>query len=279
MTTSKHKKKHQKLIKKRGRRRFRAQVLLWIAAFLAAFYLFTFREIPVLMYHFIGTEAEARENSLIVSAKTFDQQLSWLRQWGYRIYSLEEYEALRAHRSFSFEKGVVITFDDGNIGFLTNALPILEKYQAPAANFMVTDSMRKKTNGSVSVEDARKLAENPLITLGSHTVHHVGLMDQSELALRKEIAGSRRELSKMLGKDIAYFAYPGGFFDEEALEMVKSAGYRLAFTTSWKRLKGDQENAYSIVRVKVTEKDRNPANFWYKISGFYTLLKRLQNAF
>lgn len=274
MTTSRLK----KVLKKRSRNRFFGQLLLWLGALLVAFYLFTFREIPVLMYHFIGTESQAQEDSLVVSAKTFDQQLSWLQKWGYQVYSLDEFYNLKTSGRFSFRKGVVITFDDGNIGFLTNALPILERYGMPAANFMVTDSMRQKTNGSMSIESARKLAENPLITLGAHTAHHLVLIDQPDSVMREEIVDSRRDLEKMIGREVWYFAYPGGFFDSQALQMVKAAGYRFAFTTSWKRLGGQNETLFTLTRVKITERDSNPALFWYKVSGLYPLFKRLSHA-
>lgn len=277
-TTSKHK-KYQKLVKMRGRRRFRAQILLWAAAFVAAFYLFTFREVPVLMYHFIGTQSEAQNNSLIVSKNAFDRQLSMIKNWGYKIYTLDEFYAVQKSGRYSFRKGVVITFDDGNIGFLTGALPILEKYQAPAANFMVTESMRQESNGSMSVENARELAQNPLITLGAHTAHHLILVGQPEKILREEILDAKHDLEKMIGKEVLYFAYPGGFLDDAAVQMVKAAGFKMAFTTSWKRLRDRTENDYSVTRVKITEKDVDPVRFWYKVSGFYTLLKRLQSAF
>jgi len=274
MTTSRLK----RVLKKRSRNRLLAQALLWLAALLVALYLFTFREIPVLMYHFVGTETDARENSLVVSTKTFDRQLLWLQKWGYQVYSLDEFYALKTGKRSFFKKGVVLTFDDGNIGFLTNALPILEKYRMPAANFMVTDSMRKEENGSMSVENAQKLSENPLITLGAHTAHHFVLVNEPESIMREEIAGSRRDLEAMLGKEVRYFAYPGGYFDGQALQIVKETGYRMAFTTSWKRLSGLNETLHTMTRVKITEKDSNPALFWYKISGFYSLFKRLSRA-
>ena len=275
MTTSRLK----KVLKKRSRNRFQAQFLLWIAALLAALYLFTFREIPVLMYHFVGTASEARENSLVVSAETFDKQLSWLRKWGYRIYSLDEYYVLKTGKQFFFQKGVVLTFDDGNQGFLNQALSILENYKAPAANFLVANSLLKKENGSMSVEEVRELSKNPLITLGAHTTHHLELIDLSDAVLREEIVDCRQNLEKMLGKSVLYFAYPGGYFDERALRTVQETGYRLAFSTSWKRLKKRAESLHTLIRIKVAERDSMPIRFWYKVSGFYSLLKRFQHAF
>lgn len=255
--------------------------------FCLAIILFAFqvqRDIPVLMYHFVGSEREASEDSLVVSERTFESHLELFKKWGYETLSLDEYAARRSGiKSFGFRKAVLITFDDGNFSFHDRVFPLLEKYQMKAANFLVFKSLLNRTEGSMSVDQAKRLSASPLVSFGSHTATHKILKDLSESGYQQEIVDSKMKLEEVLGIPIRYFCYPGGHFDDRALEMVKKAGYQLAFTTSFKRLKGKSLNNLSIPRIKITEKDRNPLLFWAKTSGLYstaqTLRFRIQNAF
>ena len=51
-------------------------------------------------------------------------------------------EFLARHRSGSLEENsIVVTFDDGYLDVLQNAVPILERYQIPATIFVVTGNL------------------------------------------------------------------------------------------------------------------------------------------
>jgi peptidoglycan/xylan/chitin deacetylase (PgdA/CDA1 family) len=69
------------------------------------------------------------------------------------------------------------------------------------------------------------------ITIGSHTRTHALLTRERKTRLQEETAGSRRDLEARLGIGITHFAYPDGRFDPVAVEAVRAAGYRLAYTT------------------------------------------------
>lgn len=234
------------------------------------------REISVLMYHFVDTKRAAQKDPLVTSVETFENHLRLLKSWGYRIYSLDEYNNIKTGKMSSAAKGVVLTFDDGNRDFAEYIVPLLDKYRAPAANFLVWNNMRKHEMGSMSAKQARALAKNPLVTFGAHSMSHRELVGLNESELKEEIADSKRHLEKALKIPIRYFSYPGGYFDDGALAKVKEAGYLLAFTTSRKRLACRPPGLFTIPRLKISGQDANPVFFWFKVSGLQTMLDKVK---
>jgi peptidoglycan/xylan/chitin deacetylase (PgdA/CDA1 family) len=68
------------------------------------------------------------------------------------------------------------------------------------------------------------------VTIGSHTRSHRLLTNESRAAVFEEVAGSKRTIEDVLEIEVRHFAYPGGRFDALAVEAVRAAGYRTAFT-------------------------------------------------
>ena len=64
-------------------------------------------------------------NDLSISTNIFEQQIKFLKE-NYKI--IESKDLLNIEKFNSKEKLVVITFDDGYLDNLYNALPILKKY-------------------------------------------------------------------------------------------------------------------------------------------------------
>jgi peptidoglycan/xylan/chitin deacetylase (PgdA/CDA1 family) len=62
----------------------------------------------------------------------------------------------------------------------------------------------------LTLEELQVLAQHPLVTIGAHTVSHPRLSSLGEAEQRQEIAQSRHQLEKWLGKEVTVFAYPFG---------------------------------------------------------------------
>ena len=167
------------------------------------------------------------------------------------VVSLDDYFSGR----LSSEKiNVVITFDDGYKSWVTDAVPILKEMGLPATFFISSgfvglskedqsEFMRSKLflelppasiSGGLNVEDVRKFVEEGF-TVGGHTVNHCNLAElQDSVRLRYEIAEDKMRLEKIIGKQIDYFAYPFGAYQNPKLnlaEVLKESGYRGAVTT------------------------------------------------
>jgi len=236
------------------------------------------REIPVLMYHFVDTKAKAAEDPLIVSKETLAKQLSWLEAWRYRALPLDEFYAIRTGERKGAGRSVVLTFDDGNKDFYERVFPLASERQVAVAAFLISGHLQNGEQGSMTVDQARFLARSPLVTLGAHTETHRELVGLNSEELEREVTEAKKRLERLLGSPVLYFSYPSGRFDTAGRQKVKDAGFRMAFSTSWKNLRGRNEDLYSLTRIKITEKDANPVRFWFKVSGMYSAFLRARQA-
>ena len=67
-------------------------------------------------------------------------------------------------------------------------------------------------------------------TIASHTKSHVWLAHESTERGFDEVAGSKLEIERRLGAPVRHFAYPGGQFTPQVVELVARAGYDFAYT-------------------------------------------------
>jgi|688.fasta_scaffold106330_2 peptidoglycan/xylan/chitin deacetylase (PgdA/CDA1 family) len=94
----------------------------------------------MLLYHRIGDGASDPQ-LLSVTQKHFDEHLEVLTR--YRALNCFDIASIDGQRSFS-TNAVAVTFDDGYADNLTNALPILQKYDTPAAVFISTGMVQER---------------------------------------------------------------------------------------------------------------------------------------
>lgn len=230
--------------------------------------------IPVLMYHFIDTPERAAVEKNVVSRASFEKQMRFLSSFGYRVITLDEYDEIRRGLRKPKGKEIVITFDDANYTFADQAFPILAQYGFPVTVFAVSDNVKNHLHGSMTEETLSELLKSGHVFLGSHSKSHPLLPRLSEEEIRQELQGSKQELEDMLGVKIQDLAYPSGDIDPRVLDIAKASGYRMAFTTSYKKLNGLPESEYAITRVKITRTSDLLLAYWLKLSGIYQIFKR-----
>ncbi len=73
--------------------------------------------------------------------------------------------------------------------------------------------------------------ESKQVQLCAHTRTHPHLDTISAQRVEEEIVGSLHDLEAQLGKTLPVFAYPSGQYSDVAIEVLRSAGVELAFTT------------------------------------------------
>ena len=181
---------------------------------------------PILMYHHIRVNPmpnSALWASLNVSANQLDNQLQYLATHGFHPILPEQLlDALNSKASLP-TKPVIISFDDGYRNFYENAFPLLKKYNFKAIEFVITGVT--PAPAYLSWDQIIEMDKSGLIEFGAHTRHHPDLTRLSASAQVDEIKGSKADLESHLKKQVNFFAYPYGSYNNLIVQEVKDSGY------------------------------------------------------
>lgn len=207
-------------------------------------------KVPILMYHDILPEKEVFFD---VTPEEFEAHLQYMQQQGVTPISAKQ---LMDHLTKGFplpEKPVLLTFDDGYAGHYQYVYPLLKQYNVPAVFSIYTSKIGKNIGrSSVTWEQLRTMAADPLVTIASHSVTHPeDLRGLPANRLRYEIVESKRILEENLGISIDYFTYPVGKYDDDVQYWTGLAGYNAAFTMNddEDRFAGESETLLSVERI------------------------------
>jgi peptidoglycan/xylan/chitin deacetylase (PgdA/CDA1 family) len=185
----------------------------------------------ILLYHRVAAPEEDPLN-LCVSPSNFRDQVAVLAD-ELQIVPMAQLAAERRPGT------VAITFDDGYLDNLTEALPVVADAGGAMTLFAATGRL---TGGEgfewdegelMSADQAREFAAHPAADLSAHTRNHPSLAGMPPDDARDEIAGSRDDAAALRGGDAPPgFAYPFGIprqnVDEQAMHLVAEAGYEYA---------------------------------------------------
>lgn len=83
-------------------------------------------------------------------------------------------------------------------------------------------------------DEVRRLAADPLVTIGAHTIGHYALARLSHARARAEMRESARVIEAVLGTEPRHFAYPYGFeaaAGEREFGLARELGFATAVTT------------------------------------------------
>jgi peptidoglycan/xylan/chitin deacetylase (PgdA/CDA1 family) len=192
------------------------------------------KRVIILMYHRV---MYSPRNRYEVSVDSFRWQMEMIRDKGFEVISLYHFaEALRQHNpDLVPEKAVIITIDDGYDYIYDLAWPILREYDYPFTFYFYT----QYTGGSghsMTWEQIREMNDDPLCTIGSHSMTHPNLANPKKAVgdynswLWRELHSSKVILENKLDTEIVDFCWPYGSFNHHTMEVGIRAGYQ-TFTT------------------------------------------------
>lgn len=90
-------------------------------------------------------------------------------------------------------------------------------------------------------------------TVGSHSVTHPILTEETIERVRAEIVDSRATITEWIGAPVGHFAYPNGNASDATEAITRAAGYDAAWTTLQLWIAGG-ENAHRLPRVQIFER-------------------------
>ncbi|HEY9879838.1 MAG TPA: polysaccharide deacetylase family protein [Leptolyngbyaceae cyanobacterium] len=206
--------------------------------------------VPIVMYHDVLTKPEVFFD---LTPEQLETQLKEIVARGLTPVSLDQVvQHLRMGTPLP-EKPILLTFDDGYAGHFEHVYPLLKKYQMPAVFSIFPGKLDGKVAGrsTITWQQLKEMASDPLITIASHSVTHPPNLTQvSDDQLRHEVVDSKSRLEAELGIPIKYFTYPAGYYDKRVEAAVAEAGYLAALTMreSDEKFAGESESLLSIER-------------------------------
>lgn len=238
--------------------------------------MWVFDRFVVAAYRALGRPGPCHTVVLCYHAVTAAQQRAFARQMEY---------VRRVTRPLAIDEigdaggGVAVTFDDGYVSVVANALPALRQQQIPCALFVPTGSWNSRPRWVASVSNAlfkervlscdeiRQLSSEPLVTVGSHSVSHPDLRRLDDAVVDRELIESRRELEALTGRRVRSFSFPYGAYDERVVNRARSAGYEQLFisTPGW----ADVGRPAVAVSRTSAEPDDWAMEYWLKVAGAY----------
>ena len=216
-----------------------------------------FQTIPILTYHRF---AENCSSPLCMPKKTFERQMQYLKENGYRVITAEDLVAFLEYRRGLPQKSVLISMDDGYRSVYDIAYPILNKYGFKATLFIYT-SFVGVSKMAITWDQLKEMQANGF-TIGSHTIYHSDLTnpkegesEQEQIArIKEELNGSKKIIDQKLDQNTYFLAYPFGYYDQRSIQMAKAAGYKLAMSVK----RGGNPffaNPWTLRRDQILEKD------------------------
>jgi peptidoglycan/xylan/chitin deacetylase (PgdA/CDA1 family) len=205
--------------------------------------------IPILMYHNIGQPPQgARLRNLYVRTGAFARQMFLLRLLGFKGISMSD--AMPYLRGEKRGRVAVITFDDGYVDTLENALPILQRNGFGATCYVTSQRTQLYNEWDAANLNVRKPLMNDAqilewqaagMEVGAHSRTHPHLPKCSDTELRDEIAGCKNDLEKLAGVPVTQFCYPYGHTDDRVVAAVRQAGFAAATLTQRGRARPGDE--------------------------------------
>jgi peptidoglycan/xylan/chitin deacetylase (PgdA/CDA1 family) len=117
----------------------------------------------------------------------------------------------------------------------------------------------------LSVQALKELAACPLVTIGAHSHCHNILTQLPDDEIRGSVVRSKELLESWAGREVVYFAYPNGDYDDRVAKIVREAGFKCAVATTsrpWRR--GD--SLFAIPRISIGRYD-SPERFKINLIG------------
>lgn len=168
-------------------------------------------KVNILMYWSIGDSAFTGRHELHVSPSDFAAQVEYLYYNNYSFITFEDLDS-----ADSFEKPVMLTFNNGYEDFYTEVYPVLQQYGIKATVFVITDNIG--TGHCLTQQQLREMSQSGLVSVQSQTAN--GLHQKYAADIRTNYAHSRLVITEITGIEPIALCYPNGVVSNDAFLLV-----------------------------------------------------------
>ncbi|HEX8923921.1 MAG TPA: polysaccharide deacetylase family protein [Patescibacteria group bacterium] len=207
-------------------------------------------QVPVLMYHHIQPEEDAKKNGstgLTVTPDWFRKHMAYLKEKGYTTIWPEALTGFFDKGIKLPAKAVIITLDDAYEDNYTHAYPILKEFGLKATIFTPTGLVMNPDY--LTWDQIKEMNASGLVYFGNHTWSHHSSAGTLEVQ-DKEISIADTQLAEHGQNSDKIFAYPYGKPSSDAEMILGKYKYNMAFTTTHGTIMC-QKQRYILPRIRI----------------------------
>lgn len=196
-------------------------------------------DVVAIMYHNILND-KSRFDDYTISPKQLEDDINYFMDNGYITMTASEL-ADTPISEIDGKKILLLTFDDGYIGWYNEVFPILKRTGAKATMFIIGAYVNRY--GYMSEDEIYELANSSYVEIGNHTnrIHHMPfevLKNVYNNGVTDDVVSDLKEntkyLEKITGKKITSISWPYGYTTETLDNLVKTElGYKISFNTQY----------------------------------------------
>lgn len=173
------------------------------------------RESKILFYHDVYSHTKYTDMGTDINM--FEKHIETIIKCGFNIVP----------KITEKKNQIQICFDDGFKG-IYDTKETFEKYNIKPTVFLAIDLIGKE--GYLNKEEILELQEKGFI-FQSHAWSHKNLTKFKGIDLEREILGSKKYLTDLLGRDVDEICFPIGFFSKEVYDTCINAGYNILYSS------------------------------------------------
>ena len=221
--------------------------------------------VPILCYHQIRPQTAADsavDRQYIMPPKVFRSELAALDRGGYHTISPDQLVAHLTTGAKLPAKPVMLTFDDAVDDQMRIAVPELRRRHMTATFFIMTVVLGN--SGYMTKGQVRRLDRDGM-TVAAHTWDHHRVDQYAGDDWRVQIDQPVRELRKIVGHRIRYFAYPYGVWAPNGFAHLRHAGLQAAFQLTDKYI--SLSDPLMTIRRKIADPSWTTSEFEQALRG------------
>ena len=202
--------------------------------------------IAILNYHYTideySDEAQECRQSLCMTQTQVEEQIKYLKDNGFYATSMQDLYLFLTGKIQLPEKSVTITIDDG--WYVARMISILEKYQMLGTLYLIGSlaSPNDYRSNYLEIHSHSWDLHTPKVCSG---VHGGGLLCEDENIILEDLKKSRESLN-----NTEVFCYPFYEYNTRAIELLKNAGFKMAFAGGSRKAKVN-DNLFIIPRYEL----------------------------
>ncbi len=214
--------------------------------------------VSVLNYHYVvsdsnenGEKTECKQ-SICITDTMFDSHIKYLKENHFYATSMRDLELYIEGKIQLPEKSITLTFDDG--WYVARTINILNQYQMLGTLFLIGSLANPNDYNSPYLEvhshtwNMHKIGDCP------SNIGRGGILCLDENTILEDLKKSRESLN-----NTTYFCYPFYDYNTRAIELLKKAGFTMAFAGELKdskvRVGQDKYKIPRYVIVNTTSMD------------------------